>query len=171
MLRRLTCLAMISILLFLCACSKYTSKEEPVTTDFECDVDVKYQDMNVKGHLTRSTAGTLTLDIDAPESLKGMTMIWNGESVSFKMYGLTFNVNPDSIPQSSLGQGIVNSLDAAMSKNTEKKVTDEGIVTKGEIEGGEFEIVSDSTTGNLISLSIPSLELEANFSNFAATKA
>lgn len=81
--------------------------ETPVTTGFECDADLTYRDMQVKGHLTRLTTGTLTLDIDEPETLKGMTMQWDGETVSVKMYGLSFGLDPAAVPETALGRSLL----------------------------------------------------------------
>ena len=141
--------------------------ERPVTTGFECDADLTYRDMQVKGHLTRLTTGTLTLDIDEPETLKGMTMQWDGETVSVKMYGLSFGVDPAAVPQTALGKSLLAALDAALHPAGEGQVTESGLVTSGEAAGGSFTITSDPETGSLLALEIPSAELKATFTNFS----
>lgn len=167
MLRRIAALCLtVTLFVFACSCSKPKPAEKPITTGFECDVAVQYGDMNVKGHLTRSSAGTLQLDISEPETLKGMSMIWNGEKVILKLYGLSFDVNPENIPQSALGLSILKALDAMLSDKGSGEITSEGFITKGVLNGSEFEIISDPSTGKLLSLKIPSLELTANFTNF-----
>lgn len=167
MLRRFAALCLtLFLFVFACACAKQKSAEKPITTGFECDVAVRYGEMNVKGHLTRSSAGTLTMDVSEPETLKGMSMIWNGEKVTLKMYGLSFDVDPENIPQSALGLSILKALDAVLSDKGSGTITDKGFTTKGVLNGSEFEIVSDPSTGKLLSLNIPSLELTANFTNF-----
>lgn len=141
--------------------------ETPVTTGFECDADLTYRDMQVKGHLTRLTTGTLTLDIDEPETLKGMTMQWDGETVSVKMYGLSFGLDPAAVPETALGRSLLAALDAALHPSGEGKVTENGLVTNGEAAGGTFTITSDPETGSLLSLELPSAQLKATFTNFA----
>jgi hypothetical protein len=170
MLRRLFCvgIAFLFVLTFI-ACSKKDAVEEPVTAGFECDVDVQYEDMNVKGHLARSTAGTLVMDIIEPETLDGLTMEWDGDTINMTMYGLSFNIDPDSIPQSALGQGILDALDVALQNESTGEVTESYVTTTGTSVNGEFEIVSDPATGYLLSLSIPSIDMNATFSNFAMT--
>ena len=93
-------------------------------------------------------------------------MIWNGEKVTVKMYGLSFDVDPENIPQSALGQSILKALDAMLSDKGSGIMTDKGFTTKGVMNGSEFEVVSDPSTGKLLSLNIPSLELTADFTNF-----
>ena len=141
--------------------------ETPVTTGFECDADLTYGDMQVKGHLTRLTTGTLIMDLEEPDTLKGMTMQWDGETVSVKMYGLSFGVDPSVLPETALGKSVLTALDAALHPDGEGEVTDKGLVTSGQAAGGTFTITSDPETGNLLSLEMPSAELSATFSNFS----
>ena len=121
--------------------------------------------MQVKGHLTRLTAGTLTMDITEPKALKGMTMSWDGETISMKMYGMTFGLSPEEVPESALCKGILDALDAAAGKDG-GTLTGDGLLTAGRALNGEFEILSDPDTGHLLSMKIPSLNLTAVFSNF-----
>ena len=145
--------------------------QEPVGTGFECDVDLTYKDMDIQGHLTRLSAGTLTLDITSPKSLEGMTMQWDGETISIKMYGLSFGIDPADIPETALGKSLLDALDGIQSlkgngQNPGSTLTDEGVLTKGNAVDGSFEILSDPETGSLLSLKIPSAGLTATFSNF-----
>lgn len=170
MLRRLTGLLLVlSVAALLTSCSSKKKTEQPVTVGFSCDVNVEYEDMNVKGHLTRSTAGTLSFDVKEPSTLNGLTMQWNGDTITIKLHGLSFNVDPDTIPQSALGKRILGVLDAALGIREEGKLTEEGLLTRGSSSVGEFEIVSDPKNGNLLLLRIPSANLKATFSNFTLT--
>ena len=100
--------AALCLILAMSSCQKSGGgAEAPVVTGFECDVALTYRDMEITGHLTRLNAGTLTLAFTEPASLKDMTMMWDGENISMKMYGLTFGVDPSEIPESALGKGIV----------------------------------------------------------------
>lgn len=171
MLRRLVCVLLSASLLFIfSSCSAGTEKaEEPITSHFECDMDVQYRDMNVKGHLTRRTAGTLLLEITEPSTLNGLSMEWNGETILLKLHGLSFDVSPSALPEAALGKGLLSALDTAIGAQENRTETAEGLATKGSAAEGEFTLVSDPETGNLRSLSIPALELTAQFTNFSAT--
>lgn len=153
----------------LSACTRHDPPQEPVAAGFECDVALHYRDMDVKGHLTRVSAGTLKMDIAEPASLKGMTMEWDGETISVKMYGMTFGVDPATIPESALGKGLLDVFDAIVRKKDGGTLTDEGLKTAGDSLNGEFEVLSDPTTGSLLSMKIPELNLSAEFSNFQVT--
>lgn len=147
------------------------SAQQPVTTDFECDVQLTYRDMNVSGHLTRYSAGTLSMDFEQPDTLKGLTMIWDGETISVKMHGLSFGVDPSTVPESALGKGILDVLDNALRSDGAGQVSGGQMKTAGESVNGEFELISDPETGELLSMKVPSLGITATFSNFAANSA
>lgn len=167
-------LAVLGLLLGVClcclsACSRSDPPQEPVASGFECDVALHYRDMDVKGHLTRISAGTLKMDIEEPASLKGMSMEWDGETISVKMYGMTFGVDPAEMPESALGKGLLDVFDTIVRKKDGGTLTDEGLKTAGESLNGEFEVLSDPATGSLLSMKVPELNLSAEFSNFQLT--
>ncbi|MDD4546688.1 MAG: hypothetical protein PHR24_05275 [Oscillospiraceae bacterium] len=168
MLRRLTGLLLIllSVSLIFTSCSKKSKSEQPIMIGFSCNIEVKYDEMNVKGYLTRSAAGTLCFDIAEPETLKDLSMQWDGSEISIKLNGISFNVEPDKVPQSALGKCILGALDSALGVRDVGELTDEGLLTKGVSSAGDYEIISDPATGNLLNLRMPSVKLEATFSDF-----
>lgn len=147
-------------------CAPAGSTQPPLTSGFACDVAMHYRDMDVRGRLTRGAAGTLKMEFEAPASLKGMSMEWDGETMSAKMYGMTFEVDPASVPESALGRGLLDVLDSAMRAKDAGELTEDGLRINGETANGAYEMLSDPDTGNLISLKVPSLNLTADFSNF-----
>lgn len=152
-----------------CKDSGSGSTEQPVSTGFECDVDLTYGQLNVQGHLTRLSAGTLTLDLTAPQTLNGLSMQWDGETISLKMHGLSFGLDPAAIPETALGKSLLEALDAIQlpgSGNPDSTLTDEGVLTRGNSTAGSFEFLSDPETGSLLSLKVPDANLTATFSNF-----
>lgn len=85
-----------------------------------------YQDMRVKGHLTRMSAGTLKMEFTEPATLNGMSMEWDGETISVKYAGLSFGVDPAAVPESALGKGLLDALDAGFRSGGEGQMTDKG---------------------------------------------
>ena len=140
--------------------------EEPVVTGFACDLEATYGDMAVSGHISRGAAGTLTLELSEPATLDGLTMMWDGDQVTLGMHGLTFGIDPTAIEQTALGKGLLSALDAALGSHGGARTEDNTLSTKGESVSGEFELLSDPETGNLLSLRVPALALTATFSNF-----
>jgi hypothetical protein len=77
------------LIVLLVGCSRINPPEQPISTGFECDAKIEYKDMLIKGHITRVSAGTLKMEITEPASLNGMSMEWDGETISVKLYGMT----------------------------------------------------------------------------------
>lgn len=169
MIRRLPVffLALPAVLLMCSACSgKINQPEKPATTGFECDVDMTYQDMQLGGHLTRESAGALKLDFTSPASLDGISMLWDGETITMKAGALSFGVDPDAVPESALGRCLLDALDTGYRGEENGEITDEGLAISGQSVNGQFEILADPATGHLLSMKIPKLNVTAHFSNF-----
>ncbi|MCL2884372.1 MAG: hypothetical protein FWF49_02655, partial [Oscillospiraceae bacterium] len=158
----------LTISLFLLSACKGASSgaQKPTLTSFSCQAAITYQGLTIKGKLSRQAAGTLTLDITEPPSLAGMTMSWDGQTVTLKMNGLSFGVDPATVPQTALGKVIINALDAAVGKK-DGTLTPSGYEVSGSDAGGSFTLVSDPDTGALLTLTVPSADLTAVFSDFA----
>jgi len=166
---RVFSLLFILIMLFsVVSCTRPAQNFTKVSTDFTCGFDADYKDMKIKGALTRYTAGTLKLDIEEPNTLKGMVMEWDGEKVTVKMYGISFDVSPDTIPQSALGHIIGLALDSSLAAHGQEGVeVDGGVEITGDSSIGEFVLGIDSDTGFVRSLSVPSQQLDIRFFDVA----
>lgn len=166
---RLSLLLVLLCSLLLCGCAAdppAARSQQPVTMGFTCDMEGSYRGTAVAGQLSRSSVGLLTVRLSQPEDLSGLEMEWNGEKVMLRMFGLSVEVEPDTVPESALGVSILQSLDAAMQNPDGGTLTDAGMKTVGSCENGSYELISDPETGHLRSLSVPALEFTARFSNF-----
>lgn len=168
--RRGAALIVFVLMLLVTGCRQLTQTAEPVGVDFTCRIQADYKDMDVEGTLIRQTAGMLKLTFSAPESLAGMTAVWDGESVGLEMNGLSFSVDPATVPESALGEEIVAVLDAAIRGDGERTQEDDKLIIRGNGNNGAYELVCDAQTGVPLSLSVPSIPLSVTFSNFKQTK-
>lgn len=138
----------------------------PTFTGFSCSADIAYRDLTVKGRLSRVSAGTLTLDIEEPSTLSGMTLSWDGEQIQVKMLGLSVDLEPADIPASALGSALVDTLDAALRVQDQAVLSDGVMKLDGECAAGSYTVTSDPATGALLTLTVPDLELSASFADF-----
>lgn len=143
-----------------------SSSSDPVVSDFSCEADIHYQDMNLKGTLSRTTAGTLAMTFSEPETLKGITAEWNGDTVSASLYGLSFDLSPDTLPAGALGKVLTDALDTALRSPDDGTLTEEGWRWEGSGQNGTVTILSDPDDGSLLSMEVPSVPLTATFSGF-----
>lgn len=158
--------SIVILLTLLLAGCKQTPAAEPVGSGFTCQIQADYKDLDVKGTLVRQTAGTLKLAFSAPESLSGMTALWNGESVELQMNGMSFSVDPATVPESALGEEIVAVLDAAIRGEGDRTQKDGKLFIRGNGDNGAYELVCDAETGVPLSLSVPSIPLAVTFFDF-----
>ena len=138
----------------------------PVTTDFSCRIQANYGDMAVTGELTRHSAGTLELTFSQPDTLDGLTALWDGETVTLQMYGLSFSVDPASVPESALGEELIAVLDAALRGESQGRQENGNMVFEGQGKNGAYTLICNGESGYPVSLTVPSLPLYAEFSEF-----
>lgn len=164
----------------LTGCNQATATAEPPSaTGFSCSAVGTYRGEEVAGTLNRTSAGLLTVSLTAPESLDGLTMVWDGEEVTLRLLGIEWAISPDAIPQAALGERILRALDAVVygESETDSSLTDDGRLKTTGSAGTDaattgnaaFTLYSDPATGALLSLEVPTEELTLTFSDFQTT--
>lgn len=173
-------LSTLSLLLALCllivGCHRPQTTAPPIATGFSCTARGTYRGEEVAGTITRTAAGLLTISLTAPEALDGLSMAWDGESVTLKLLGIEWAINPDTIPEAALGERVLRALDAVVYGEyaDESALTDDGrlktVGTAGDTaDNAAFTLYSDPESGALLSLEVPSEELTLTFSEFQIT--
>ncbi len=157
---------LLGLVLVLTGCRGVTATQ-PISEGFTCAMQATYRDLKVSGTLTRDGAGRLGLTFDEPSTLKGLTVRWDGETVTLSLGGMSFSVNPDAVPERALGEEIVSAFDTAL-RGEGKRTTENGKLTvEGNGPNGAYTLAFDAETGEPLSLSVPALPLAATFSNFS----
>lgn len=157
--------------LILCLLTGCSPKEDaalpPAATGFSCGITGTYRGEETAGQLTRTAAGLLTVSLTKPAELDGLTMEWNGETVTLRMLGLSWSLSPEDVPQAALGQRILGTLDTVVYGSATGEVVDGRLVTTGDAgDGTAFTLYSDPETGALLALEVPSEELSLTFVDF-----
>ena len=156
--------------LFGCAAS---APAFPVTEPFRCEAAVRLSGQTFSGTLTRVAAGTLTFEMNVPPSLCGWTLRFDGETVTLSMQGLSYEVEPAGLPDTSPVRVLATALDAIARQDppTAPVADADGAGrTVGTCSAGTFVLLSDPDTGFLRSLSVPEQSLTIRFSAFARTE-
>ncbi len=152
-------------MVLLTGCAAKRPSTEPVSEGFTCTVQATYRDIPIQATLSREAAGALTLEFHEPATLNGLTACWNGEEVTLSMYGLSFSVDPATVPESALGEELLAVFDTVRRGEGEHNTENGTLTVNGNGENGEYTVVFNAETGYPISLSVPSLPLMAEFSN------
>lgn len=152
----------VALLLMGTACGKKAPREARAV-DFSCDFAATCDGLAVAGTLTRYTAGTLELAFEQPATVKGLTATWDGEDVTLTMLGLSFDIDPDDIPESAIGEGVVAVLDEVLYAEAAGREQNGELVFEGEVAGGAYTLVCDGESGFPRSLAIPESNLHITF--------
>lgn len=152
-------------LLILFAGCRPPKPTEPIATDFVCEFRAEYNDLTATGTLTRRTAGTLLLEFSEPETLDGLSAEWDGEKVTLRYLGLSYNVDPAKLPENALGEGLLSAFDATFRGEGERSETDGKITVNGLSGSAQYAYVYDAKSGAPLSLTIPSIPLTVTFSD------
>lgn len=154
-------LVMIVALFCLCGCSKEATIH-PITDGFTAHATIRYKEMDVKGQFTCSTDGRVTMVFAEPKSLDGVTLGWTGTQMQMQLGGMSIAVAEDRVPDG----GLIRCLVQVLSHVEPKKGKQDGAdyVIAGDAEGKAYTLVCDAATGLPKSLSVPSENLVAEFS-------
>ena len=123
---------------------------------------MQYREMAVEGELTCTTDGAASLSFTLPKSLQGIALHWDGRSMAMELGNMSLEVPSDKVPESALIRCMLSVLTAVHPTGS---LTEEGYVIEGEAEGTAYRLVCDPTSGLPLSLSVPSQELEAVFTD------
>ncbi len=162
--RRVLALCLTPLFLLLTGC-RARQVAQPVAVDFTCTFQAQYKQLKAVGTLTRRTAGTLSLDFTAPETLNGISADWNGESVKLRYMGMTFDAAGNAIPESALGEQMIKAFDAALREEGTREEADGRVTVTGTVDNAAYTYVYDAASGFPLSLSVPSLPLAVTFSD------
>lgn len=154
----------------LAGCRAGKTTAEPVGDRFTCRVEAAYQSMKVAGKLTRRAAGTLELAFSEPDSLAGVTALWDGETVRLELEGMSFSVDPATVPESALGEELIAVLDAAARGDGSRTQEDGRLVVRGTGSNGDYVLTCDPETGVPQTLSVPGIPLTVTFSELQQTE-
>ena len=136
--------------------------KEPATDRFSCLAQMQYGEMEVEAQLRRAASGKLTVTFYKPTSLSGITVGWDGEAMTLELGSMSLALPSEKVPQSALIHCLTQVLEGPHPAGTR---TEDGYVIEGEAEGVAYTLVCDPATGLPRSLSVPSCELEATFSD------
>lgn len=134
---------------------------------FSCKATLSYNGLEAEAIITRSTDGSTRVTLNSPESLQGLQFDFSEDSVSLNFKGLRLDVEPSSFLASSLASAMVNALNTALQDENFSAKERDGVMeytSKG--ESGGFTLCLDAKTGEPLSLTVPSLDLTCDFSEY-----
>lgn len=134
---------------------------------FRCKADITFGEMQATADVVRSLDGSTRVTMQSPETLQGLQFDFAADKISLNFKGLKLDVEPSSFLASSAASALVNAFETSLNGDNVDITSKGGVATvtaKG--DSGNFTLTLDESTGAPLSLSVPSLDLNCNFSEF-----
>ena len=162
--QRIFAFALFVLLPLVGGCSK-PQPAEPLTVGFSCEFRAQYNDLAAAGTLTRQTAESVSLEFSEPDTLKGLTAKWDGQTVRLQYLGLSYSVDPNDLPENALGEQLLSVFQTVLQHHGDS-IQENGRVTVTGLNGNNpYSYVYDAESGMPLSLSVPAIPLTVTFSN------
>lgn len=132
--------------LVLCACGRSASKAETIPEEFTSAIVITDNGRQFEG-VIKLDKTAWEYEFTAPESIKGMSVKYENDTLTTTLEGLSFSDKSDTLPESSPMLLIVNALEMCRSGKgitavkEGKKVTDKGVVA-----GADFTVTFEEST-------------------------
>ena len=134
---------------------------------FTCKATISYNGLEAEADVTRSLDGSTRVTLNSPEALQGLQFDFSEDSVSLNFKGLRLDVEPSSFLASSLASALVDAFDTALrDENFSAKKKDGAVEYTAKGQTGGFTLRLDEKTGAPLSLTVPSLDLTCNVSDY-----
>ena len=138
-----------------------------LSNGFECKMSVNYDKTAYQIFLKKTNATSYQISIEKPALLNGFVFKYDNSNVSITYNGLGINIDQASLPQSAFAQAIFGVLDSAInSKDITYQVFSNRIEMYGETSIGKYTIKLDKKTYKPVSISVPSVFLNIQISDF-----
>ena len=138
----------------------------PVADSFSCRFSADYGDITAAGVIERTPDKVLTITFDAPASLSGITLVWDGEQVRMRVFGIETALPQSYLPQQALGSVVGDALDDAVTRAREGNLSEERLLFSGTVGEYDYTLRCDSQSGVPAQLDVPALPLRLTFSDF-----
>lgn len=168
--KRKLILPLTSLVILLTSCGtvgeSQTDTKDVLTEPFTCTANITTANVDAVGVLTRKDVGNWSIEFSEPSTLSGVTLTFDGVTSEASYKGLTYSMPKDAVPINSTLLCLATAIDE-ISTNEETSATakDGSLTFKGSVDGGEYILTVDETTGDLTSFIMDNLELTMTFSN------
>lgn len=132
---------------------------------YSCIVNVNYDGTNYELKLEKPKDSGYLMTFIKPETLNSLSFETTAEGLKIKKGSLELVVDPTSIPQKSIYDAVINSLDNSLKPETNATTSGNDTVMSGKIDDYDYSLTFDSSMKPK-SLSIPKMKFEATINDF-----
>lgn len=158
---------LLAVLLLLTACGQTaTSPPAVLSTGFSCAADVTYWERSFGIGLVRPGPGICTIDFQSPETMSGMRIEFEGETMNLTYKGLTLSKDTDDSFRVGFASVLASVLDSACRIDPASiKESGGSLLLEGSTEYGTYTITAQPD-GTLASIEVPDEKLTLALRDF-----
>ncbi|MCL2054353.1 MAG: hypothetical protein FWG90_07995 [Oscillospiraceae bacterium] len=161
-------LTVILIVLFVTMFTSCKSMEELIkgkvpdlNRAFTSEVIISYDGTEVKATITRYGTGLWSMVVSEPETMAGLTLNYNDESVVASMGELSFEIPLEKLESGAVFATLFRVFDNAAAMNEMSFTqTEDGVRFSGNVNGQDYQLLFDPAENTLKSISIPEAGIE-----------
>ncbi len=144
-------------------------KAPDINVPFSSSVKIQAGELEFEGEIKRRAAGIWDMTVTAPDTLKGLSVMYDdGSGVKAVLDDISLEVPVESIKESAVFPLIFKAIDCAASSGTLSFTeTEDGRVCSGEFSGGAYILKLDPKTSAITGIEIPNEEISGEFTGFA----
>ncbi|MDR0974350.1 MAG: hypothetical protein LBL80_01515 [Ruminococcus sp.] len=136
-------------------------------TPFSARMEIDTEDIDFVSNVKRLGMGLWEMEVLEPEAIKGLTIVYDGKSVSSTMNGFTQTQPIENVTDSAVFLQIFRTIDNAISTvDPQGKTVDGKYVLDGEIPTSSFEIIFNPETNAPEEIKLPEAAMQAYISEF-----
>ena len=162
-------ISVLMILMLLCGCSKNTKTSTPVTKGISFTADVTYYNENYTCDVDVNEEGIMSAKVTYPEELKGVSLRFDGETVTAEYLGLTYTLKTDTMPLGNVALSIYKVFTDVTEKGLMAEQNEGNCIIENEVNGEKYEFTF-SPSGLPLELKIPDKEFQVVFNNVTIKK-
>ncbi|MDR0919053.1 MAG: hypothetical protein LBM93_07355 [Oscillospiraceae bacterium] len=163
-------LAILASASILTACGKLGSEKVNITPTiadtFSVNAELSYNDTVSEAIISRLAEGIWQAEFISPNTLSGVTLIFEGEDVTANYKGLSFSVPKNALPYKTALNDFIDIVDNLGGKLQCEKVDGKYVIT-GTTEQGEYTLKFNQKNAELSEFSMPNIKLEMKLSDYA----
>lgn len=158
---------------FMTACStpmkSATKRENKLNSTFTAKMNISLEKFNAEGTITRSGDGRWETEFESPNTLSGVKLVFEENTVKASYKGLDFSVPKSAIPVKAMLLNLIEAVDTSARETELTGEEKEGLFCmEGSLEGGEYSLSLDSS-GNIHTFEMPNNLLKIAFSEVSAS--
>lgn len=137
------------------------------TKPFNTQAKIEYGTLNANLNINKDKEQKYDIEFTSPETLSGMAFSVDGNRIKISYRDINMEMTTDEFFDSSVIKMLVSSLNKVTSQNgVDISINSDCITIGGSLDNGNFELILNKESMDMLSLNIPTSDFKLEFENF-----